>query len=48
MGSFLTVTSIDIQEFERKTDGLKGETAVIIRLIGPCKFLNKDDSQSWK
>jgi len=35
MVSFFAVTSIDNQEFERTIDGLKGETADIIRLMGP-------------
>ena len=45
MASFLTVTTDDFLKFERKTDGVRGTTAVIICLIGPCLILNIDDSQ---
>jgi hypothetical protein len=33
VGSFLAVTNDGIQKFERKTDGLRGKTADIIRLL---------------
>jgi hypothetical protein len=42
VGSFCVVTSEDIQEFERKTTGLKGRTPDIIRLIEPEEILNTE------